>query len=155
MTREHILENLSAQFPSLKFEIDENNPEAIFISASALIETAAYLKSEAKLFFELLNFVSAVDYTDHFELIYQFSSYQNNHRLVLKIKISRENPQIESLSAVYPTANWHEREVFDLFGVKFLNHPDLTRIFMPEDWEGHPMRKDFVHPNLIPMPEVD
>jgi NADH-quinone oxidoreductase subunit C len=78
-----------------------------------------------------------------FELNYHLLSMKRKERLRLKVRLPGSNPVAGSVSAVWPTANWHEREVFDLFGVRFEGHPDLRRILMPGDWEGHPLRKDY------------
>jgi NADH-quinone oxidoreductase subunit C len=78
-----------------------------------------------------------------FEIVYHLQSIAKKQRLRLKARVSGQNPEIESAFAVYRSANWYEREVFDLFGVRFLNHPNMTRIMMPDDWVGHPLRKDY------------
>jgi NADH-quinone oxidoreductase subunit C len=78
-----------------------------------------------------------------FEVVYHLHSIEQNDRLRLKCRVPGTDPVIESVTSVWRSANWYEREVFDLFGIQFLNHPDLRRIMMPEDWEGHPLRKDY------------
>ena len=78
-----------------------------------------------------------------FEIVYHLQSIANHQWLRLKARVSGETPEIESAFSVYRSASWYEREVFDLFGVRFLNHPDMTRIMMPADWVGHPLRKDY------------
>lgn len=96
--------------------------------------------------FERLSTVTGVDRypaEPRFEIVYHLQSIAGKQWLRLKARVSGNNPEIESALAVYRSANWYEREVFDLFGVRFRNHPDLTRIMMPADWEGHPLRKDY------------
>jgi NADH-quinone oxidoreductase subunit C len=78
-----------------------------------------------------------------FELNYHLVSITRRERVRLKVRMEGASPVVETVSNVWPTANWHEREIFDLFGVRFEGHPDLRRILMPEDWEGHPLRKDY------------
>jgi NADH:ubiquinone oxidoreductase subunit C len=86
-----------------------------------------------------------VDWPEHMEVVYHFKSTQLNHSVVIKAKINtREKPEIETVSDIWRTAEFHEREVYDLFGIVFKNHPDLRRIFLDDDWEGYPMRKDYV-----------
>jgi NADH-quinone oxidoreductase subunit C len=95
--------------------------------------------------FERLSTVTCVDRypaEPRFEIVYHLQAIAGSQRLRLKARISGEDPTIESAFSVYRSANWYEREVFDLFGVRFLNHPNLTRIMMPDDWVGHPLRKD-------------
>jgi NADH-quinone oxidoreductase subunit C len=96
--------------------------------------------------FEQLTTVTAVDRypaEPRFELVYHLHSFSRKERLRVKARVSSEKAEIESACAVYRSANWYEREVFDFYGVRFLNHPNLTRIMMPDDWEGHPLRKDY------------
>ena len=95
---------------------------------------------------ERLGDVTAVDRhpsEPRFEIIYHLASVSMKQRLRLKVRLSGDAAEVESATQVYRSANWYEREVFDLFGVKFLNHPDMRRIMMPDEWEGHPLRKDY------------
>ncbi len=115
--------------------------QVIEIKPENLIETAAPLKNE----FNLLISVSGVDKLEYYELVYHFYSTKTHKKLILKTKLSKTNPEIESLSGLYSAANWHERETYDMFGINFLNHPDMRRILLPCDWKGHPLRKNYVN----------
>jgi NADH-quinone oxidoreductase subunit C len=138
----------------------------IEVKAEGLAEVARYLRDQSDLWFNILHCITAVDYFEpdakkaaqvewqpHLELIYHLSSTVRRHRLVLKVRMPRwqnetpgQLPEVPSLSGVWSTAEWHEREVFDLMGVHFSGHPDLRRILCPEDWVGHPLRKDYQMP---------
>ncbi len=114
------------------------------ISPEKIREACRFLKQERR--FERLSGITAVDRhpaEPRFEIIYQLHSISNNERLRLKCRLPGEAPEIDSVTGVWRTADWYEREVFDLFGVTFRGHPNLKRIMMPEDWEGHPLRKDY------------
>lgn len=114
------------------------------IAPEKIVDVCSFLKHD--LSFVRLSGVTAVDWfpdEPRFEVIYHLHSLDRNERLRLKCRVGGENPQIESVTSIWRGANWYEREVFDLFGVRFLNHPDLRRIMMPDYWEGHPLRKDF------------
>jgi NADH-quinone oxidoreductase subunit C len=96
--------------------------------------------------FERLSTVTAVDWPERdarFDVVYHLHSIARNERLRLKCRVGGEAPEIDSVTSVWRGADWYEREVFDLFGIRFRNHPDLRRIMMPEDWQGHPLRKDY------------
>ena len=93
-----------------------------------------------------LSSVTAVDRDPsdpRFEVVYHLHSIEHNERIRLKCRLSGENPEIDSVTSVWRSADWYEREVFDLFGIRFAGHPDLRRIMLPDDWEGHPLRKDY------------
>lgn len=92
--------------------------------------------------FKFLSFITAVHFKDHFEIVYALRNILEKDIIFLKTKL-KENEEIESLCEIYSGANWMEREIYDLFGIRFKNHPDLRRILLPEDYEGHPLRKDF------------
>lgn len=95
--------------------------------------------------FDFLFCLSGVDWITHLMVVYHLTSSVYNHVLVLKVKLpDRENPEVETVSDIWKTAEFHEREVYDLFGIKFKNHPDLRRILLDEDWKGYPLRKDYV-----------
>jgi NADH-quinone oxidoreductase subunit C len=114
------------------------------IAPAKIVSVCGFLKFDQK--FIRLSTVTAVDRypaEPRFEIVYHLHSIERNLRLRLKARISGSEPVIESVTSVWRSANWYEREVFDLFGVTFTNHPDLTRIMMPDDWEGHPLRKDY------------
>ncbi len=114
------------------------------IAPAKISSVCGFLKYDQK--FVRLSSITAVDRyptEPRFEVIYHLHSIERKERIRLKCRLRGENPSIESACGVWRGANWYEREVFDLFGIKFVNHPDLRRIMMPQDWEGHPLRKDY------------
>jgi NADH-quinone oxidoreductase subunit C len=109
-----------------------------------IVSVCGFLKYDRK--FARLSTVTAVDRypaEPRFEVVYHLHSVEPCQRLRLKCRVRGEDPVIESVVSVWRSANWYEREVFDLFGIQFVNHPDLRRILLPDDWEGHPLRKDY------------
>lgn len=115
----------------------------LVIAPQHLLATVGHLR--AKLGYELLSDLTAVDWlsaSPRMEVVYHFDSVANNAFLRLKVKVEADQT-IDSITSVYPSANWFEREIFDLFGIRFAGHPDLRRIMMPDDWQGHPLRKDY------------
>jgi len=114
------------------------------IAAAKISSICGFLKYDQG--FVRLSTVSAVDRypaEPRFEVVYHLHSVQRKERVRLKCAVRGEDPVIESVTGVWRSANWYEREVFDLFGIRFMNHPDLRRIMMPENWDGHPLRKDY------------
>ena len=114
------------------------------IAPAQIVAACRYLKTSRQ--FERISAVTAVDrhpVEPRFEIVYLFHSLARNVRLRLKARVGGTLPEIDSVTSVYLAANWYEREVFDLFGVTFRHHPDLRRIMLPEDWVGHPLRKDY------------
>jgi NADH-quinone oxidoreductase subunit C len=114
------------------------------IAPAKIVSVCGFLKYDQK--FVRLSTVTAVDRypaEPRFEVVYHLHSIERNERVRLKCRVRGEDPVIESVTGVWRGANWYERETFDLFGIKFLNHPDLRRIMLPDNWEGHPLRKDY------------
>jgi NADH-quinone oxidoreductase subunit C len=114
------------------------------IAAERIVSACRFLKAEQK--FVRLSTVTAVDWypeEPRFEVVYHLHSPERNERLRLKCRVTGESPEIDSVTVIWRGANWYERETFDLFGIRFRNHPDLRRIMLPEDWEGYPLRKDY------------
>ena len=136
------------------------------ITPDSVPEVCRLLRDDPEMRFNLLNCITGVDYFEpdekkatkidwepHFEVLYHLSSLVHKHRLALKVTLPRwkdgvqgQLPEAPSVTDLWKTAIWHEREVFDLSGVRFVGHPDLRRILCPEDWEGHPLRKDYEMP---------
>lgn len=138
----------------LKEKIIETIPTAVFeeggqwlnliVENADWFKVAEQLKSGKEFLFDYLFCVSCVDWKTHLTMVYHLESLQLNQILVLKVKIAdRNNPTIDSVSSLWRTAELHEREAYDLFGVRFNNHPDLRRLFLTEDWVGWPLRKDY------------
>ena len=118
----------------------------IVLAREHLQRAAEYLRAEAGLQFDFLSDISAVDrfpIEPRFEVNYHLLSISLHQVLRLRVWVSGKDPVISTVIPVWPTANWHEREIFDLFGIRFEGHPDLHRILMPDDWEGYPLRKDY------------
>jgi len=106
-------------------------------------EVARFVNNNEELGLRYLSNLSGVDYESHMETVYYVISFETKHSYCFKVKTSREAPSIPSVTPVWATANWNEREVYDLLGIDFPGHPDLPRIMMPDDWVGHPLRKDY------------
>lgn len=118
----------------------------VTVARENLRRVCDFLRGDPELLFTFLSDVTGVDHfpiEPRFELNYHLLSIPHRRRLRVKARVSGQDPVIESVTSIWPTANWHEREVFDLFGVRFEGHPELTRILLPEDWEGYPLRKDY------------
>jgi NADH:ubiquinone oxidoreductase subunit C len=111
------------------------------------------LRSDGQLLFDYMFCLTCVDWKTHLTMVYHLSSTQFRHNLVIKVKLDRTKPEIETICDIWRTAEFHEREVYEFFGVNFLNHPDLRLLILPEGWEGkNPMRKDFEDPvNMIKL----
>ena len=138
--------------------IKESKPKAIVsadnikgdvhiqIKKEDLLELALFLKTDSRLEFDMLSDLFAADYPkrpERIEVIYNFYSIKNNFRVFIKVNSKADETEYPSLTSVYNSANWFEREVYDMFGLKFKNHPDLKRILNPDDWDGYPLLKDY------------
>jgi NADH-quinone oxidoreductase subunit C len=126
--------------------IEFRGETTIVVPRERLRRTAEFLVSDPGLQFTFLSDITAVDkfpLEPRFELNYHLLSLEYRKRIRLKVRIPGDDPQVQSVTPIWPAANWHEREAFDLMGVRFEGHPDLTRILMPDDWEGYPLRKDY------------
>jgi NADH-quinone oxidoreductase subunit C len=133
----------SAAVQGAKFDREEMT---IYVDRSSIREACAVLRDDAECAFNFLSDVTCVDWypsEPRFEVVYHLLSISKKERVRLKVRLDSDSPAVESLTSVWPGANYFEREVFDLFGIRFTGHPYLRRILMPEDWEGHPLRKDY------------
>ena len=141
---DHIKSNLDEQ---VILSTDENaSPKAIIIDAKNLVELMSSLQSDNQLYFDSMSCITGLDNgpeENSMEVIYNLYSIPFNHHLMVKVKIERDNPAIDSLTGLWKTADWHEREAYDLLGIHFNSHPDLRRILLPADWEGFPLKKDY------------
>lgn len=167
MTSDEIISRIESE---LSGKIQNKNTEAIDpyieVAPENLMEVCQFLRDDEQTKLDILNCISGVDYLEpdpkkaekagfdpHTEVVYHLSSFRHFHRFVVKVILPRwkddkegELPEVPSVVSIWAAANWHEREVFDLSGVMFTGHPNLTRILLSEDWEGHPLRKDYEFP---------
>jgi len=142
-----VVERLRGWNPRAVESVVEYHGETTVVVPRELLRAAAErLRDDAELQFNLLSDMTCVDrfpVEPRFELNYHLTSIPRRDKLRLRVRVPGDNPAADSVTSVWPGANWMEREVFDLFGVRFNGHPDLRRILLPDDWEGHPLRKDF------------
>ena len=126
---------------------DFRGDQTITVQKNALIKLFKFLRDDPALDFKFLMDLTAVDYLNRkdirFEVVYHFYSLKHNHRLRVKVPVSEDDCTIDSVSSLWKTANWYEREVWDLYGIKFNGHPDMRRILLYEEFKGHPLRKDY------------
>ncbi len=147
MNPEEIKKAIDEKFPGKVLDFPSDAPHPfIEVDPSSLFDILQHLKSGDGLGFDELMCLSGVDYGAETGLgvTYHLCSTGRGHKVTVKVKLPRENPEVDSVVSLWRTAEWHEREAYDLFGIAFRNHPDLTRILLPDDWEGHPLRKDYV-----------
>ncbi|MEX6688337.1 NADH-quinone oxidoreductase subunit C [Danxiaibacter flavus] len=150
MTNEVIKELVSGPLPSATF--DESGEWLTIQIDAAQWKQLATLLYNAPYHFDYLFCLTCVDWKTHFTTVYHLTSTCHRQAIVVKAKVDRNDPQIETVSDIWKTADFHEREVFDLFGVRFINHSDLRRLILTEDFEGYPLRKDFEDPvNMIKL----
>jgi NADH-quinone oxidoreductase subunit C len=148
---EYLQRKLCSVYPDLcpLFSI-EFADGVLMVPRSVLHKAAGELK---EIGFERFGFVTAVDHGDDFELVYRLQSGTFGVGLFLKTEVPRCEAVMESLTDLWPAAGWQEREVYDMFGIEFRDHPDLRRILLPEDWVGYPLRKDYKDDSVIPRPD--
>lgn len=145
--REHLCERYPDLCPLFSIEFGDG---VLTVQCGSLHSAAADLK---ELGFDRLGMLTAVDREETFELVYRLQSRSMSAGMFLKCSVPRERPVARSLTDLWPAADWQEREVYDLFGIEFAGHPDLRRILLPDDWAGHPLRKDYEDDRIVPRPE--
>jgi NADH-quinone oxidoreductase subunit C len=133
---------IEKKFPG---SIEEAGKDSVLVKSAALLAIAAYLRDTEGLNFDYLNYITAVDYYSYFEVVYQLTSLEHNHTVIVKTRYyGRENPVVPSVVGLWQGADFQEREIYDLMGIKFEGHPNMKRIFLWEGFPGHPLRKDFI-----------
>ena len=141
-------QKLRERFPDIPFRRQEGEAvrdHTLYVPADRLVEVCTFLRDDPELQFTMLASVSGVDYLPRdprFEVVYHLLSIPKNARFVLKVEVREEDPKLPTVTGVWPTANWLERETYDFYGIVFTGHPDMVRILLPEEWVGWPLRKD-------------
>lgn len=151
MDNEALKKLISEWEPTAELSEEESQFLNATVNPDKLLALAEKLRNDESTWFDFMFSLTCVDYPEHMIMVYHLRSMKHGHEIVLKARIDdRENPVVDTLCHFWRTAEYHEREVYDLFGVKFTNHPDLRRILLDEDWEGYPLRKDYVDPvNIV------
>jgi len=151
MTNEEFKTKFSELNPATTYE-EGGEWLNVFVIPEEFRSFAQMLRSTPELEFDYLFCLTCVDWKTYFTMVYHFTSTKYRHTIVVKVKLDRTDPEIETISDIWRTAEFHEREVYDLFGVKFLHHPDLRRLLLTDDWVGYPLRKDYDDPiNMIKL----
>lgn len=147
IVKEIILSRLKANLPNIDIETSEYKDElTLQVHKKNIVDVCRILKSNDELKFLVCEDVTAIDWArrkDRFTVVYHLFSLKNKFRVVVKSNVDEEDCSIDTVSSIWRAANWHEREVYDMYGIIFNNHSDLRRMYMPEEFEYHPLRKDF------------
>ncbi len=158
--KEILLKKINGQFPELKIDTtDFRNELTLSFDKNFIIPVCKFLKSDPELEFLFCTDITAIDWAarkNRFTVVYNIYSLKNNFRLRLKANVDESDCTIDSVTSVWKSANWQERETYDMYGIKFNTHPDLRRMYMPEEFEYHPLRKDFPLtgiPGSLPLPK--
>ncbi len=158
--KERVLEKLNTHFKdSIRSVSEFRNELTVVIKKDDIVHVSDFLKHDEELRFDLLEDLSGVDMytpTDRFQVVYHIFSLKNKFRLRLKVLVDESDLKVPTVSTVWSSANWHEREAYDMFGITFEGHPDLRRLYMPEEFEYFPLRKDFPLmgiPGSLPLPK--
>lgn len=151
MDPEQIAKVIEEKFPGQVLgTVTHAGQVGVKLSRDKIRDICLFLRDEPSVKMDHLADLTAVDYSTYpgdtgprFEVVYNLISTVHRHRIRLKVRLTEEDPRIDTVSSVWNTANWHERETYDLMGIQFNGHPDLRRILLPEDWEGYPLRKEY------------
>ena len=142
LSGKEIASQLEEKFPGSVIESDHNS---FVVKSDSLLAIATFLKDTPDINFNYLTHITAIDYYDHFEVVYQLTSLEHNHSLVFKTRCyQRDNPALPSVVSLWRGADFQEREIYDLMGIKFEGHPNMKRIVLWEGFQGHPLRKDYL-----------
>jgi NADH-quinone oxidoreductase subunit C len=158
-----VIAALAKRFPGavLGTETGPGGDEVVFVEKGLLLHVCRYLKDEPALAFNMAPYITAVDYlgrTPRFEVVYNLLSTVHAHRVRLRVKLTEEDPVVDSLCGIWRGADWFERYCFDMYGIRFNGHPDLRRLLMYDEFVGHPLRKDYPlrgRQPLVPEREID
>jgi len=155
MTKDELGQYIATNFEGQLTPVETGKHDLWFeVKAADLLAVCQKLKNEEKLAFDYLCNLSGVDTGEQFEAVYSLASTTLNHRLDVKVVLPYDGAKIESVQTVWAAANWHEREVWELYGIEILNHGNLKRFLLPDEWDqGYPMRKDWDADDFVRMPE--
>jgi NADH-quinone oxidoreductase subunit C len=141
LSAKDIVARLADKFPG---SLEEAGKDSVLVKPEALLDVLSYLRDTGEFGLDYFNYVTAVDYYTYFEVVYQLTSLEHNHYLIVKTRTcDRENPSVPSVTGLWQGADFQEREVYDLMGITFEGHPNLKRLFLWAGFDGHPLRKDF------------
>ncbi len=142
LSGKEIANQIEEKYPG---SIEESGQDSLVVKSGSLLSVAAFLKDDKNLKFDYFNYITAVDYFSYFEVVYQLTSLEHNHTVIIKTRCySRENPVVPSVVGLWQGADFQEREIYDLMGIRFEGHPNMKRIFLWEGFPGHPLRKDYL-----------
>ncbi len=155
MTRDELKRHVESHFNGKLTPLDTGRFDPMFeVRPDDLLDVARGLRDDDELKFDFLCNIGAVDTGEHFEIVYSVASIGKSLRLDFKVTLSYDKAEIESVQEIWPAANWHEREVWELYGIDVKNHGNLKRFLLPDDWDqGHPMRKDWDAPDFVRLSE--
>ena len=154
MTGPEALDALRDRFPGLRAHPPDSAPGAV-VEPDALRSHLLNLRDQLR--FDFLVFVAGLDRPaqSQMELVYRLFSWETKISVALRVLLPRDAARVDTVCDIYRAAEWHERETAEMFGIEFAGHPDPRKLLLPDDIEGHPLRKDFTHPNMIRLPEVE
>jgi NADH-quinone oxidoreductase subunit C len=160
--KELVNARLKEKFPEVEFEFSDYREQlAVTFNKKFIVNVASFLRDDDDLQFKLCEDVTAIDWAkrkNRYTAVYHIMSLKLNSRIRLKVDIDESDLNVDSVAPVWKTADWHERETFDMYGIIFNNHPDLRRMYLPEEFEYYPLRKDFPLmgiPGSLPLPKKD
>ena len=159
MTAQEIYEALSSKFAESIVAFDDTVLQPfIQIRPDKTELITQFLRDQSALQFDYMSCLSGLDLGENLGVVYHLYSTVHNHKIVLRVETPKDRPDINSVAQIWRTADWHEREAYDMFGINFINHPDMSRILLPDDWEGFPLRKDYKQPEYygglrVPHPD--
>lgn len=148
MDAKAIYQSLKTRFGDAVVELQDEgfDPPFVVVSPASILPVARFLRDDPSMKFDSLMCLAGVDYKDRFASTYFLHSMSLGHKIGIKAYLPKEDPRLDSVDSVWPAANFQEREAYDLFGIVYVGSIDLRRILLPEDWPGHPLRKDYVYP---------